>query len=233
VDRRWMAVLLGMLTAGVLAGGFYFYTLRQEQLRSRAGRTAEEQARRAVLAPPISTPSDVATQATIFWASADEPGTLAPATVPMALSADARERARQVIDALITRAPAPERATVPADTTLLAFYLLPDGTAIADFSEQLAQETPSGILSEQLAVDSIAQTLAANVDSARRLKILIGGQEAETLAGHLDLTGFFPLTAAGSTAPAEGQGRSSDPSVLKNKDKSGVPAGGNTGPAKN
>jgi hypothetical protein len=232
MDRRWVAVLLGVLTAGVLAGGFYLYTLRQGQLRARAGRAAEEEARRAVLAPPISTPSDVATTATIFWASTEDAETLAPVLVRMALSADAKERAHQVIDALITHAPAPEQATVPPDTTLLAFYLLPDGTAIADFSQHLAQETPSGILSEQLAVNSIAQTLAANVESARRLKILIGGQEVDTLAGHVDLTGFFPL-AATSTASANVQSDAKGAGRSKDTEKTGVPATGNAVPTKN
>jgi hypothetical protein len=39
-----------------------------------------------------------------------------------------------------------------------------------------------------LAVNSIARTLEANVPQVQRLKILIHGQEVETLAGHLDLT---------------------------------------------
>jgi hypothetical protein len=70
---------------------------------------------------------------------------------------------------------------------------LPDGTAIADFSDTFSSGTPSGILSEQLAIDSILRTLESNVSSLRRLKILIHGQEVDTLAGHVDLTGFFDL----------------------------------------
>jgi hypothetical protein len=54
---------------------------------------------------------------------------------------------------------------------------------------------PSGILSEQMAVNSVAQTLAANVPGLSRLKILIHGQEVDTLAGHVDLTGFFDLAS--------------------------------------
>ena len=81
--------------------------------------------------------------------------------------------------------------TLPPDAALLAFYLLPDGTAVADFSETLATSTPSGILSEQLAVDSITRTLEANVPQVKRLKILIHGQEVDTLAGHVDLTQLF------------------------------------------
>jgi len=54
-----------------------------------------------------------------------------------------------------------ELADTAADAVLLAFYLLPDGTGIADFSEALATSVPSGIASEQMAVDSIARTLEA------------------------------------------------------------------------
>jgi hypothetical protein len=103
---------------------------------------------------------------------------------------------------------------LPADTTLLEFYLLTDGTAVADFSDTLATATPSGILSEQMAVDSITRTLAANVEPIRRLKILIHGQDIETLAGHLDLTGFFPVRAeVPPTAPAQPASTGAKPTV--------------------
>jgi len=100
-----------------------------------------------------------------------------------------------------------ELRTLPPDAVLLAFYLMPDGTAIADFSEALATSIPSGIVSEQLAVNSITRTLEANVPQVQRLKILIHGQEMETLAGHLDLTMAFvvntyPAQPPAKTAPA-------------------------------
>jgi hypothetical protein len=94
---------------------------------------------------------------------------------------------------------------LPAEASLLAFYIQPNGTAIADFSDEISSGMPSGILSEQLAVQSIAQTLGANVSGIKQLKILVHGQEAETLAGHLDLYGLFPvpsLAPAGSPAAA-------------------------------
>jgi hypothetical protein len=64
---------------------------------------------------------------------------------------------------------------------------------------------PSGILSEEIAVNSLVQTLAVNVPRLHRLKILIHGQEVDTLAGHVDLTGFFdliPPAPAALNAPA-------------------------------
>ena len=167
----------------------------------RAGVTAEQQ-RRSIIQSPISTPTDTRITAQLFWASPTMPGTLEPSQVELPLSADPVQRAKQLIAALITQAPTPAQSTLPADATLLQFYLLPDGTAVADFSDALGTETPSGILSEQMAVDSIVRTLGAGVSQAHQLKILIHGQETETLAGHLDLTGFFPVVAPEPNAVA-------------------------------
>jgi spore germination protein GerM len=188
---RGYKILLVALAVAVVIG---LTSLRSLQRRVRQGQAqrSDAQARRAVLAP-LSTPTDTRANATLFWAGG--PDQVAPSQVLLPLSADPVQRSRQVLLALIAGPTAPDQRTLPADTEILGFYILPDGTAIADFSDALASETPSGILSEQVAVQSVAQTLAANVPTLRRLKILIRGQEAETLAGHVDLTGFFDLPA--------------------------------------
>jgi len=190
-----------ILAVAVVIGLVSLRSLRTRVKRlGQQTQTSDVQARRAVLAV-VSTPTDAPVTATIFWAAGADK--IAPVQVQLPLSADPAQRARQVLLALIANPPAPDQRTLPADTEILGFYVLPDGTAVADFSDALASETPSGILSEQIAVDSIVQTLAANIPSLRRLKILIHGQEAATLAGHVDLTGFFDLNAA-SPAPASG-----------------------------
>jgi hypothetical protein len=134
---------------------------------------------------------------------------VAPVEVELPLSADPVERSKQLLRKLISDPPTPDQRTLPADATLLDFYMLPDGTAVADFSDAVASEMPSGILSEQLAVDSIARTLAINVPGLRRLKILIHGQEVDTLAGNVDLTGFFDLN---SPAPQTSSSATRSPS---------------------
>jgi spore germination protein GerM len=150
------------------------------------------------------TSTDAKVEAKLFWISASNPAVLEAETVSLALSADPVQRARQLVNALILSPPSSQQRTLPVDTALLDFYLLPDGTAIADFADTLSTGTPSGITSEQLAVDSIVKTLGGSVPQIRRLKILLHGQEADTLAGHVDLTGFFAVRAAASnlTAPA-------------------------------
>jgi len=58
----------------------------------------------------------------------------------------------------------------------------------------------------------MARTLEANVPQVKRLKILIHGQEVETLAGHVDLTGTFVVNSGmgqtpGSPAAAPAAGK--------------------------
>jgi len=197
--RHWK-IAVAILGMSVLASLLTFPALLRTVLRLQSSAAAEQQARREIVQPALSTPADTLEKAPLFWASASEPAALEAHDLELPLATDPVQRAKQLIAALIARAPTPAQRTLPVETVLLQFYLLPDGTAVADFSEALAGATPSGILSEQMAVDSIARTLEANLTAVHRLKILIRGQEAETLAGHLDLTGFFPV---GTSQPAE------------------------------
>jgi hypothetical protein len=187
-----------ILAAMVVLGLIALPGLRQAIQRLRSTPRTEEQERREVMQEPISTPTDVEAPARMYWLSASAPTSLEAETIRLPLSADPVERSKQLLIALITRPPAPELGTLPAEATLLAFYIQPDGTAIADFSDELSSRMPSGILSEKLAVDSMAQTLGANKTGIRQLKILIHGQEEETLAGHLDLYGMFSVPSPAS-----------------------------------
>jgi hypothetical protein len=190
--RHWKIALV-ILVVSVVGGLFTFPALLRNVLRLRRAAATEEQARRDIVQPAITTPTDAPVNARLFWASDTQPGMLEPSDIQLSLSKEPVQRGKQLIAALIARAPSDVQRTLPADATLLQFYLLPDGTAIADFSEAISGAMPSGILSETNAVDSIIDSLQANLPAAKRLKILIRGQEAETLAGHVDLTGFFPL----------------------------------------
>jgi Sporulation and spore germination len=213
---RNMKIVLACLVVAVAIGLISFRGLHRRVQRLAEIQSADEKARHEVLAPPISTPTDVTAKAEIFWASG--PDTVAPVELELPLSADPVERSKQLLRELVSDPPSPDQRTLPADATLLDFYLLPDGTAVADFSDAIASEMPSGIMSEQLAVDSIARTLESNVPGLRRLKILIHGQEVDTLAGNVDLTGFFDLNSspqpAGSSATP---GAGSPPAVVPPK----------------
>jgi spore germination protein GerM len=204
VTPAWKFWVIGGLVVAVLAAAIYFPILRRRVKRAaRLQQQSEEQARRELAQPIVINPGDPRVKTKLFWASDTMDSTLAPLTVELPLSSDPVLRSKQVLNTLLAGPVDAELRTLPPDALLLAFYLLPDGTAIADFSEALATSVPSGIVSEQLAVNSIARTLEANVPQVQRLKILIHGQEVETLAGHLDLTGTFVVNTKPAQTPVQ------------------------------
>ena len=195
---RWRTWLLAGLSLAVIVGAIYLPILRRRlQLAAKLQQQTTEQARRELTQTIPVNPGEPRVKAKLFWASGNADGTLVESTVELPLSNDPVLSSKQVLNTLLAGPVDAELRTLPPDAVLLAFYLLPNGTAIADFSEALATATPSGIQSEQLAVDSITRTLEANVPRVQRLKILIHGQEVETLAGHLDLTGTFLVNTKG------------------------------------
>jgi spore germination protein GerM len=208
VTPRWRLWLAGGLFVAVMAAAIYFPGLRRRMREAaRIQQKSAEQARQELMAP-AGNPGEPRVKAKLFWAANGEDGTLAPVVIELPLSNDPVLRGKQVLNTLLAGPVDSELRTLPPDVALLAFYILPDGTAIGDFSEALATSLPSGIQSEQLAVDSITRTLEANVPQIQRLKILIHGQVVDTLAGHVDLTVLFPVNTkapsmtASPTAPA-------------------------------
>jgi len=205
MNLSWRTWLVIVLVIAVVGAALYFPALRRQVYKAKdiTEKTAE-QARRELLPPAPVTSGDPMVKAKMYWGSRSEPGKLAPVTIELPLSTDPVLRSKQILNTLLAGPVDAEARTLPPDAALLAFYLLPDGTAIADFSEAMTNSIPSGIESEQLAVDSIARTLAANVPQAKQLKILIHGQEVDTLAGHLDLTQPFEVSLNGIAEPRSG-----------------------------
>ncbi len=77
--------------------------------------------------------------------------------------------------------------TIPARTDLRAFYITQDGTAYVDLTREITEKHPGGVKSELLTIYSIVNTLILNIPEINTVKILIGGGESPTLAGHIDL----------------------------------------------
>jgi hypothetical protein len=220
---KWRTWLIGMLVLAVIVAAAYLPILKRHLRQSaQVPQKSEEQVRRELTQPPMTSSGEPLVKARVFWSSGAEDGSLMAVGVDLPLSKDPVTRAKQVLNTLLAGPVDAELRTLPPDAVLLAFYLLPDGTAIADFSEALATATPSGIESEQMAVDSITKTLEANVPQVRWLKILVHGQEVDTLAGHLDLTRTFLVNAKPAPMPAS-------PATSANSAKPATSAGSSTG----
>ncbi|HET9941990.1 MAG TPA: GerMN domain-containing protein, partial [Terriglobia bacterium] len=93
----------------------------------------------------------------------------------------ARQILQKVLDGPTTQGLYP---SVPKDTKLQEVFIDDTGMAYVDFSSTIAANHPGGMLSEQATVYSVVNSLTYNLPEIRQVKILVGGAEKETLAGH-------------------------------------------------
>ena len=93
---------------------------------------------------------------------------------------------RQIITQLLQGPKEELHRIVPAETQLRSFFVTPDGTAYADFTDALRDHHPGGARAELLTVFGIVNSLILNIEEIKQVVLLIEGQEALTLAGHID-----------------------------------------------
>jgi spore germination protein GerM len=100
---------------------------------------------------------------------------------------DAAGYARQLIDLLIEGPQQGGGRTLPETARLRALFVAGDGVAYVDFSDDAFEQHPGGVGSELITLYSVVNTLVLNIEEIRCVKLLIGGRQAVTLAGHVDL----------------------------------------------
>ncbi|MBI2214504.1 MAG: GerMN domain-containing protein [Acidobacteria bacterium] len=119
----------------------------------------------------------------------DESLLLAPRIERVALPESDGAAIRPLLAALLAPAPpATEPRPIPEGVEIRATFLLPDGTAIVDLGGPLLTAGwKTGSQAELMLAYSIVQTLTSNLPSVRQVQLLINGQPAETLAGHVSI----------------------------------------------
>ena len=105
----------------------------------------------------------------------------------MLQSPDAVSFARDIVEALIKGPQKGLLRTLPEGTVLNALYITPDNVCYVDLSEAVRTHHPGGSNSELLTIYSVVNSLILNIPQIKQVKILIGGNESSTLAGHIDL----------------------------------------------
>jgi len=68
---------------------------------------------------------------------------------------------------------------LPQGSDIRSVYLVDPGLAVIDMNAAFADGHRSGVLSEELTVASLIQTLSANIPGILRVKILVEGKERE------------------------------------------------------
>ncbi len=134
---------------------------------------------------PLYLPDDPAIEARLFFPGNNNDVLLRARDVTIFASVEIENRIRQIIDQLIQGADDPDLfATLPPDTRLNEVFVADSGIVYLDFNSAISDNHPGGVLPEQSTVYSIVNSLIYNLEAIDRVKILIGGTEKETLAGH-------------------------------------------------
>jgi hypothetical protein len=108
-------------------------------------------------------------------------------------SSDPSELGKHIVQALVDGPRSQGVRTLPASTVVRNVFITDDGTAYVDFSEEVTKGHPGGVQTELVSIYSVVNSLVLNLEGILAVKLLIGGQEADTLAGHMDLR--FPFKA--------------------------------------
>lgn len=136
---------------------------------------------------PQTAASDVAhINATLFYI-AEDGQSLVGVRREVPLAEGRIEQGRQILMLALTPAPAGYISPLPRGTSLRSFYVTDRGDAFIDLSRQASSGHPGGSFAEALSVSALVNDVTANLPAVQRVQILIEGQQADTLAGHVDL----------------------------------------------
>jgi spore germination protein GerM len=139
--------------------------------------------------PPPDVENRVTTRAVVLYYEGPD-GLLAPERREMPLPESATAAIRPLVAALVAGPKNPALPNAfPEGTIVRGAFVLPDGTAVVDLGGPILQEGwQTGTHAEMSAAYALVQTLVENLPSVSRVQILLGGELAPTLGGHLDLS---------------------------------------------
>ena len=96
--------------------------------------------------------------------------------------------ARQIIHEVLTGPSTKEGFQVFSErATLRQIYLLEDGTALVDLSQEIIYPAVGGVAAELSALYSMTRSLIENIQEIRQIRFLVEGRERSTLAGHVSI----------------------------------------------
>ncbi len=182
---RHLLIAVATLLVLVVSMGLYLRHMR---------RRAVEVESTAADALPVAPPSTGPTETVTLFVADDGTGTLRARSAQSPLPGGRQQRAEELLRALLRlyQLPGASHPLAPA-ADIRAIYLVDPGAAVIDLNAAFVDQHRSGILSEQLTVNSLVETLAINVPGIQRVNILVEGQTRDTLAGHADLSDWFDV----------------------------------------
>ena len=152
-------------------------------------------------ATPIAAPTTASTEDITLYLASDADGSVTATRSQLALSQDPTVHARLLLEHLLSQYALPT-STHPLQSgpAVDDVFLLSDPSgvkgqlAVINLRGSFVANHPSGILVEELTVQSIIGTLHAALPQITHIRFLVDGQPHDTLAGHADLQRTYPAT---------------------------------------
>lgn len=190
MSRR--SLILSVIVAVVLGVGIYYLlSLHRHLSPANSNPQSAAQKARTRLSEAALQPAGGEKQNLTLYFPSYADGKLVSESRSITLASENVQQIKQVLLALIEGSHEGHGTALPPSATIRAVFLSPDGTAVIDLSKKALADFTPGIESEDLAIYSIVNSLAANIPAVKRVKFLVEGQEAQTLDGNIDLTGYF------------------------------------------
>jgi hypothetical protein len=93
-----------------------------------------------------------------------------------------------VVEELLRGSRTGSLSPLAGNAKVLEVFVTARGAAYVDLSKEITAAQVPGARAELLAVYSLVNSVALNFPAIRRVQIMIDGQPAQTLAGHVDLS---------------------------------------------
>jgi hypothetical protein len=195
------AKLLWVTLLVVFAGGLFYLRSLAKRILFELPLHSEESAKARLNEVALQSGAGPNVIAVLYFPSLSD-RRLVPESRPIKWAQSEDDRVRQVLLALAEGSHQGLSHSLPAATIVRAVFLTSGGTAYVDFSNDILNSLSPGIETECLSVYSVVDSITANIPSVKRVKILVQGQEVETLDGHADLTeAIVPDTSLIKTDP--------------------------------
>ena len=189
---RHFVIAIAVLLIAVLALTGYAWHMRKTAASSPVASTDTRP-----LAPPIAGPSE---QVTLFVAH-DNDGSLRAESAQIPMPSGRQQRAEELLRALLSiYLDKSSPHVLGPGAEVRAVFLVDPGVAVIDLNSAFADKHRSGVLVEELTIASLIHTISANTPGIQKVKILVDGNERDTLAGHADLSSFYDVTAVNQLA---------------------------------
>jgi hypothetical protein len=177
----WVALLL------VFAGGIFYLRSLAKRVFFELPSHSDESAKARLSEAALQSGSGPNETVVLFFPSLSARMLVAESR-PIKWAPAEADRVRQVLLALAEGPSQRLGHPLAAATNVRAVFLTMEGTAYVDLSGDLLSSVYPGIEAESLAVYSIVNSITVNIPTVKRVKILIQGQEVDSLEGHADLT---------------------------------------------